>query len=400
MKLKKISKKLNLLFQSITFKLLFYLVLIVFIATIFIYAIEEQNKSFSSFFDAFWYIIVTLTTVGYGDIVPKTIGGRWIGIFTIISGVALVALATGQLASILIEVQLKKGRGLMKLKKIQNHLIICGWKSDFISFLHDLLKNNPDIEPDDIVLVNNESQELMQTVLADPELSKINYIHGEYFDDNILRRAKINSAKKIIVLADDTGRYSPSEIDSKTVMTVLTVEAINKSIYISAELFDPKFQKYLERSHCDEIILSKEFSKKLIINSARGSGFSHIIEELLSPKKGTQLLTINFPDKFISKTYRELYEYFKTKGELLIGLLEYTGNFYLRKKEAILEAQKTPDISKLVGNLKDIKKLRGNEPVLNPEEDYIIKKYSKAIILGKTKINTEKELKNENISVH
>lgn len=399
MKTKKISKKLNFLFQSITFKLLFYLILIVFIATIFIFAIETQNKSFSSIFDAFWYVIVTLTTVGYGDIVPQTAWGKWIGIFTIISGVALVALATGQLASILIEVQLKKGRGLMKLKRIQNHLIICGWKSDFISFLHELLNNNPELEPDDIVLVNNESQELMQTVLADPDLAKINYIHGEYFDDNILRRAKINSAKKIIVLADDTGRYSPSEIDSKTVMTVLTVESINKSIYISAELFDPKFQKYLERSHCDEIILSKEFSKKLIINSAKGSGFSHIIEELLSPKKDTQLLTIDFPDKFINKPYKELYDYFKNRNELLIGMLEYTGNFYLRKKEAILEAQKTPDISKLVENLKDIKKLRGNEPVLNPDDNYIIKKYSKAIILGKSKIISEKEEEKENIKV-
>ena len=50
---------------------------------------------------------------------------------------------------------------------------------------------------------------------------------------------------------------------------------------------------------------------------------------------------------------------------ILIGLLENTGNFYARKKEALNEAQKTADISRLVGNLQTVKELKANTPVLN-----------------------------------
>ncbi len=65
----------------------------------------------------------------------------------------------------------------------------------------------------------------------------------------------------------------------------------------------------------------------------------------------------------------------------MIGLLENTGNFFQRKKEAIREAQKTPDISTLVDNLKTVKSLVANLPMINPRTDYIIKKYSRAIII-------------------
>jgi voltage-gated potassium channel len=61
--------------------------------------------------------------------------------------------------------------------------------------------------------------------------------------------------------------------------------------------------------------------------------------------------------------------------------LENTGNIYHRKKEALAEAQKTPDISKLVENLQSVKKLFPNNPVLNPGDGYIVKQNSKAIVV-------------------
>jgi voltage-gated potassium channel len=68
----------------------------------------------------------------------------------------------------------------------------------------------------------------------------------------------------------------------------------------------------------------------------------------------------------------------------VIGLLENTGKIYDRKKEALSEAQKTPDISKLVENLQRVKEITPNYPVLNPGDDYIIKNNSKAIVVPRT----------------
>ncbi len=66
---------------------------------------------------------------------------------------------------------------------------------------------------------------------------------------------------------------------------------------------------------------------------------------------------------------------------ILIGVLENTGNIFQRKREALQEAQKTPDISRLVSNLQEVKELRGNLPVFNPEPDYEIKSFSRAILI-------------------
>ena len=379
--MKKIIKKIvYFLSLSITkFFLLFLFLILLFSLVILI--TEKNNSDINNFFDSLWFIIVSLTTTGYGDIIPSTNNGKLITLIAILAGIILTAIITGELASIIIEIREKRGKGLMNFSKKKNHIIICGWKNDFANFLKELINKNENLNISDIVLINNEQLENIQSILADPFLSSINYVHGEYFDEGVLIRGGIINAKKVLILADDTGRYSQSEIDSKNVMAVLTIEKINKNIYICAEIFDPKFKKYLQQSHCDEIILSKDFSKNIIINSISESGFSNIIQEFINPNKDTRLKTEIIDEKFIGKIFLELFNYYLEKNIILIGILENIGNFYIRKTEAINEAQKTPDISKLVENLKLIKKLKANEPILNPPKDYIIKTKSSAIVL-------------------
>jgi voltage-gated potassium channel len=62
---------------------------------------RKTNPEFGSIGDAFWWGIVTLTTVGYGDIVPKTTDGRVMGVIIMVTGVAVLGLLAGNLASFL-----------------------------------------------------------------------------------------------------------------------------------------------------------------------------------------------------------------------------------------------------------------------------------------------------------
>ena len=68
-------------------------------AAIAYYAEHPTNPEFATFGDALWWGIVTLTTVGYGDIVPKTTAGRWAGVMIMVTGIAVVGLLAGSLAS-------------------------------------------------------------------------------------------------------------------------------------------------------------------------------------------------------------------------------------------------------------------------------------------------------------
>ena len=341
----------------------------------------DNSSNIRTFRDSVWWAFVTSTTVGYGDYYPRSTAGRIAGILLMFFGISLVGVITGNIASLLVEKQLKEGRGLKDLK-LKNHFIICGWKREMADVLTGIMEKNRSYLASELVLINTADPQEIDTIKSDPKFSDINYIHGDYIDERVLNRANLKEATKVLVLADVLVKGSVQEVDSRTVMTIITLKSITKKAYTAAELLDPKFERYLRFSNCDEIILSSKYNRSLIANASAGSGISHVINELLNVNAGVSINTLTIPDDYIGLSFRELFDYYIQKDRtILIGILENTGNFFQRKKEAIEDAQKTPDISTLVDNLKEVKNLVANQPVINPEDTYIIKEYSRAIII-------------------
>ncbi|MCA0133600.1 ion transporter [Winogradskyella alexanderae] len=99
-----LAKEQIILFMAIT------LVLIYFAAVgIYYFENEAQPEHFSSIFDSLWWSIVTLTTVGYGDVYPITVGGRIFTFFILLIGLGIVAIPTGIISSSLTKVVESKG---------------------------------------------------------------------------------------------------------------------------------------------------------------------------------------------------------------------------------------------------------------------------------------------------
>ena len=342
---------------------------------------RDINERFRHLGDSLWWTIITASTVGYGDTVPQTTGGRVIGALVIVFGVGLVSIATGKIASWLVEWKIKEGSGLASQKKLRRHLVICGWKNEMPKLLLQILRVNPELTSEDIVIVNTIEPSEIENLRHVPELKDIRFVRGDYVEEAVLHRANIKQAARVMVLADTSIRGSAREVDSRTVMAVMTMKAISKDIYTCVELVDAKFERYLQSVHCEEIFLARKHNRILLANASAASGVSHIIRDILDIEQH-RLATREFPARFVGDTFAALSQHFmEAERSILIGVLENTGNIYQRKRDALRQAQKTADISRLVANLQEVKRLQGNEPVFNPGSEYEIKPYSRAILI-------------------
>ena len=381
---KKKNNFFSRLFELLTSKLVIASLITILIFTVLMLVIflseQKTNSAINTLFDAIWYTLVTITTVGYGDITPRSVLGRTSAMILLLAGVALFGALSGKFASFLFDRQQKKDRGLLKMNKIKNHFLICGWKPNFERILEGILLANPEIPPEKIILLNNSSQNEMEKIKADSRFKNINYIHGDFTDEDTLLKSQIKTAERTLILADNSENFSSLETDSRTVLAVITIKNLNPKIYCVAEIIDSKFEKHLSLAHCDEIILSADYGQNLLIQASSGKGMSHILRELISEESDSGILICDIPQKFVGNNYGDFRLSLKT-SDILIGLLENTGNFYSRRKEALAEAQKNPDVEAVVNNLKKVKSLKSNLPVFAPKDDYIIPKNAKAIFI-------------------
>ena len=188
----------------------------------------NSSSNIRSLKDAVWWAFVTSTTVGYGDYYPKSNAGRLTGILLMFFGVSLVGVITGNIASALVEKQLKEGRGLKEIK-LKNHFIICGWKRDMADVLYHIMEKNKDFLPSEFVLINTADPAEIDNLRSDSRFAHINYIHGDYIDERVLNRANLKEAARVIVFADRMVQGSVQEVDSRTVMTIITIKSISKT---------------------------------------------------------------------------------------------------------------------------------------------------------------------------
>ncbi|RAP33889.1 ion transporter [Candidatus Marinamargulisbacteria bacterium SCGC AG-410-N11] len=105
MRLLRFTSKNHFLFSEVSSHLLhimrlFLSILVLFFvgSVLFWYVEAGVNPELESFFDAFYYIVVTLTTVGLGDITPVTLAGKWVTIMMILSGVLVIPWQISQIA--------------------------------------------------------------------------------------------------------------------------------------------------------------------------------------------------------------------------------------------------------------------------------------------------------------
>lgn len=345
---------------------------------------SSRNEEFNSILDGVWWSVITFSTTGYGDMVPVTVVGRILAIVTIFLGIGAMSLLSGALASFMVERNTRARSGLMEFKGLRDHLIICGWREDMKEILQDVLRASDDLDAAHLVIISNVEPEKVEALQNEEELHGLKFVRGDYYSETALERANVRQARKVVIIADALESSAVSEVDSKTVMAVLTTKSLARDVYVTAEILDRKYESYLKHVQCDEILFSRDFARQMLASSSATNGLSHVVQELLGQgDSGSRLQTYDIPPTFVDGPYSEFRKSLADAGSkrLLLGVLVNTGSPNAMKMEALRAAQKTSDVSELITNMQKVKGLEVNQPVLLPDDDYQIQRHSLAIVL-------------------
>ncbi|WP_228061344.1 potassium channel family protein [[Phormidium] sp. LEGE 05292] len=256
----------------------------------------EPNLSIT---DALWWSIVTLTTVGYGDITPTTFGGRLIAIVNMFCSIGILATFSATIASILVDRKIKEDRGMTNYK-FKNHIILCEWNYRAKLILNELRSDNQTKTVPIILIANIDSKPVDDKYLY--------FIQGQVSDET-LHRANLTEAKTVIILGDDS--LDNLARDAKVILSTLTVESINRNAYTIVELVDPGYIQTCKRANADEIIVSSELSSMLIYQATINHGITQVFSEIFSPEDGNQIYKIPLPKEQIGLTFLEVFIYMK-----------------------------------------------------------------------------------------
>lgn len=272
-----------------------------------------EPSTFESSMHAVWWILTTMTTVGYGDVYPTTEAGRtWAMMVVYTLGIGLFGTVIGVIVEGVSQYKKRKEEGKLSYKG-ENHFVIIGWTAKSKSTIVELLLCD---EKTEIVLID----EFEKTPY---EHERFHYIQGSPTDVETLRKARIENSQAVLLFAAE-GISNPDLVDGKTLLVASSIERYDdgteKSIYTIAEIVNEKHVDNFKHVKIDEFILSNGSVSNLMAKSAQMKGASHLFTQLLSRQDGdggSDLWEVSVRLEW--KTYGAAYEQLKEKGAQLIA---------------------------------------------------------------------------------
>jgi len=197
-----------------------------------------------SYFDGFYMTLMTLTTVGYGEVHPLSFGGRVVASALMLGGVATVFISIGILIDILIKLELadyfgRKRRQHM-IETLSGHYIVCGAGRVGRSVVHELRRSGAHV-----LLIDNDEQRLRPFIQ-----DRVPTLLADATRDETLKRARIEYAKGLVAAISS---------DAENVYVTLSAHVLNPNLIISARASDEQATEKLKRAGASTVFTPYTF---------------------------------------------------------------------------------------------------------------------------------------------
>lgn len=288
------------------------------------------------FLDSLWMTVITLATIGYGEIHPLSVSGRVFTIFLILSGLGIMGYGFSIVAAFIVEGELArligKRRMEKEIQKLSNHYIVCGAGETGRCIIEEFVKTKTPL----VVIENDEAR---LDMLRNYEV--VPYIAGDATKDASLISAGIHRAK---------GLVSTLHSDRDNVFVVLTARSLNANLRIVSSVIEPESERKLLVAGADSVVSP---------NSIGGMRMASI---MIRPT------VVGFLDKML----REQSVTIRLEE---IGLLD--------NSPIIGKSIRHSDIRRQTGlNVMAIKRQANDQYILNPQSDTIFESQDVLIVMG------------------
>ncbi|MDP6967308.1 MAG: NAD-binding protein, partial [Candidatus Marinimicrobia bacterium] len=217
----------------------------------------------------FWWAIVTMTTVGYGDFSPMSPEGRLFAVVIMFAGISLIALLTATISSVFVARKIREDKGLEKLN-VTDHILLCGWNKN-VDRIMDSLQSLSQGKKLQIVLINEASEDAIAAIRNKYREIKFKFVRGDYTRETILERANLKSASTAIVVPNDS-LEAGSHPDEKTIFGTLTMKTLAPNIRVIAYITERENLTHIKRANADEVILSDDLGAYMIASHVLDPG--------------------------------------------------------------------------------------------------------------------------------
>ncbi len=232
--------------------------------------------------DGIWWSLVTVTTVGFGDITPVTALGRIVGAVMMVDGMFTLALFAGIVGSSLVNGMLSIREEQFRMSDYVNHVVVCGYDESTHLLLEALQLN---LKLSETRVVFFEDMERPRDLPPD-----FLWVQGDPTKESELDKVRLTHAASVIVAG--ARDISPQAADATTILTVFTIRAHMKRqprfsanrllpLYVVAEILDSENVDHARKAGADEVIETRRIGSAMIAHAIAFHGTANMMSRVL-----------------------------------------------------------------------------------------------------------------------
>jgi voltage-gated potassium channel len=303
-----------------------------------VYFIEVEfadiSGPFSDYWKSYWHMIIVLIS-GIEDKEPVSLGGKAVVTVFLIAGICVVGMVTAEIVSILVRKFNRKGKIRLKPlnSKMENHIVILGYNKHLDYVVRQLY--NAFGGRYYILAVCANAEELMISI---PFVYKrVVALKGEPLNPEILKKADILQAKRVIVLSQNKDSKNIASSDHNCLMKAIAVNAVNKKVPVTVQLNLLESLKFAKVMDNTDFIVSSVYSEKLISQGVLNPGVTEIYRSLMTfSSDSCEFYKIKLPEYLGKMSFSEAQKYFFHENKKIIPVGLYKYNFNKKNYELLI----------------------------------------------------------------